>query len=52
MTQEQADVLAEINEFALSGRYPDATFAVPSLDHATTYQRRAEGVFRWLIQQL
>jgi HEPN domain-containing protein len=52
VTPEQADVFAETNEFALSGRYPDTTFAVPSLDEAEMHQRRAEGVFRWLIQQL
>jgi hypothetical protein len=46
LSRQKADVFAETNEFALSGRHPDTTFAVPSLGEAEMHQRRAEGVFR------
>jgi HEPN domain-containing protein len=49
---EHIDVLAETNEFVLAGRYPDTSFAVPSLGDAQAHQRKAREVFQWLIQQL
>jgi len=51
-SQEHTDVLAETNEFVLTGRYPDTTFSAPSLDDAEAHQRKAQEVFQWLIQQL
>ena len=45
-------MLAETNEFVLTGRYPDTTFSAPSLDDAEAHQRKAQEVFQWLIQQL
>jgi len=49
---EHADVLAEMNEFVLAGRYPDTTIPMPTLSDAGAYHRRAKEVFQWLIQQL
>jgi len=51
-SQEHTDVIAQTNEFVLTGRYPDTTFSAPSLDDAEAHQRKAQEVFQWLIQQL
>jgi len=48
----RTDVLAETNEFALAGRYPDAASKTPTLTEARAYHQRAQEVFQWLIQQL
>jgi HEPN domain-containing protein len=52
LTPEHTDLLAETNEFALASRYPDTTFAVPSLGEAEAHRRRAGEVFQWLTQRL
>ena len=49
---EHTDVLAEMNEFALAGRYPDTTFPAPTLADAVEHKQQAQEVFQWLIQQL
>jgi hypothetical protein len=45
-------VLAETNEFVLTGRYPNTAFSAPSLGDGEAHQRKAQEVFQWLIQQL
>jgi len=52
VSPEHTDVLAETNEFVLTGRYPDTAFSAPSLGDAEAHQRKAQEVFQWLIQQL
>ena len=49
---EHTDVLAETNEFVLTGRYPDTTYPAPSLDEAEAHHRKSQEVFQWLIRQL
>jgi HEPN domain-containing protein len=46
------EVLGEMNEFVLTGRYPDATSKVPALGEARILRQRAEEAFAWLMQQL
>jgi HEPN domain-containing protein len=46
------DVLAELNRFALAGRYPDSTVLVPGVEEARLHHQRAEEVLQWLIRQL
>jgi len=49
---EFVDILAEMNEFNLEGRYP-LTFLEPlTKREAHEYMERASKVFQWLIRQL
>jgi HEPN domain-containing protein len=50
LSSEHFDLLAETNEFALSGRYPDTTLPMPSLDDAAAHRGKLEEVFQWLIR--
>jgi HEPN domain-containing protein len=50
-SQEQADVLAEMNAFHVEGRYPYQP-APPGLTEARRYVTKAEGVIQWLISLL
>lgn len=49
---ETRELLGEMNEFVLTGRYPDATSKVPAIDDARAFHRRAAEVFQWLMQRL
>lgn len=49
---EQLDVLAEMNAFNIEGRYPETLSPPPSKEEALRYLRRAEEVFKCLIQPL
>ena len=49
---ETRGLLGEMNEFVLTGRYPDAISSVPALDEARALHRRVGEVFQWLIQRL
>ena len=42
--------LGEMNEFVLTGRYPDAASKVPSLSEARSLHHRAKEVFEWLTR--
>jgi HEPN domain-containing protein len=44
-------VLAEINEFKIEGRYSDVLGPPISLQDARGYLRRAKGTFEWLKNQ-
>ena len=46
------ELLAETNEFVLSGRYPDTTTPAPSPGDAEVHRRRTEEIFQWLIREL
>ncbi len=52
LSQSQTDVLADMNEFNLEGRYPDLLMSPPSQDEAKNYMERAEEVYQWLMKQL
>mgnify|MGYP001063169180 CR=1 FL=1 len=49
LSAETRELLGEMNEFVLTGRYPDATSKVPALDDARAVHRRAGEVFQWLM---
>jgi HEPN domain-containing protein len=49
LTLEQRDLLAEMNQFSIEGRYPDIAAPVAS-DQAAAYLERAEEVYQWLIR--
>ncbi len=52
LSEQQKDILAEINPFALAGRYPDALSPLPTSTEAKTYTDRAKEVFACLFQML
>jgi HEPN domain-containing protein len=47
----QADVLADMNQFNMEGRYPEFYTPQPSLQEATEYVARSQEVLTWLTQQ-
>jgi HEPN domain-containing protein len=50
-TQTQIDILAEMNAFALEGRYPEPALVPMTADEAHRYVERAEEVFNWLMKR-
>ncbi|MBP7050612.1 MAG: HEPN domain-containing protein [Phycisphaerae bacterium] len=48
----QADVLADLNQFNLEGRYPESQTPPPSPQEAMEYMARSQEVLAWLISQL
>ena len=50
--QAHLDVLAELNEFNIEGRYPHSLAPPPPVAEAQRYLSRADEVRQWLIQQL
>ena len=51
-SQEQLDVLAEMNAFSMEGRYPQSPGPGPTADEARSYLARAAEVFEWLSSLL
>lgn len=52
LSQEHTDILADVNEFNIEGRYPELLLPRPSMDEAETYMKRIEEVFKWLSREL
>jgi HEPN domain-containing protein len=52
LDQSQKDALEVINRFCLEGRYPEEQPVVPGKTEAKRYTKMADGVFKWLVQQL
>jgi HEPN domain-containing protein len=52
MSSSVRELLGEMNEFVLTGRYPDAASKVPGLGEARNLKERAKEVFEWLMQRL
>jgi HEPN domain-containing protein len=52
LDKEKLDLLAEMNQFCLEGRYPAHMLPSTSLEEARAYMQRAERVVQCLIQQL
>ncbi len=51
-TQEQIDLLVEINPLHIEGRYPDMLVPPASKQEAEQLQERTKELFIWLNQQL
>lgn len=51
-TEEQLDLLAEMNVFNIEGRYPELLGPPLLQEEAEHYLQRAEEVFQWLTNQL
>jgi len=52
LNDQQADVLADMNQFNLEGRYPESYAPQLSLKEATEFVARSEEVLAWLTRQL
>ncbi len=52
LSDDQLDVLAEMNAFNIEGRYPESVAPLDSPAEARRTLARAEGVFQWLMSQL
>lgn len=52
LAAEHLDVLAEMNEFNLEGRYPITYVAPPTQEEALNYMKKARMMFEWLTRQL
>jgi HEPN domain-containing protein len=52
LTQEQMDLLADLNVFNIEGRYPDIALPPITENEAEDYARRAEELFQWLTERL
>ncbi len=50
--QHFIDILAELNAFNIEGRYPDSNIIPVSQSEAVDYLKRAEEVFKWLMNLL
>jgi HEPN domain-containing protein len=50
LTPEQRDTLADMNAFALEGRYPESLVPPPSQDEGARYLARASEVFACLTK--
>ena len=49
-TQEQLDILADMNAFNLAGRYPDMLGPMPGREEADAYCARAKEMLEWLLK--
>ena len=52
LSESHQDILAEMNPFAIAGRYPDAPFPVSTPEEARGYTDRVQEVFACLIRLL
>lgn len=51
LSEEKLDLLAEVNEFNIEGRYPEMQLPMPSQVEAQNYLSRIAEVLEWLKQQ-
>jgi len=51
-TPEQLRILAKLNDFSQTGRYPEGVTPVPTAVQARQYADDAGLVFRWLMSEL
>jgi HEPN domain-containing protein len=52
LAPDHEDTLADMNTFALEGRYPETEPLPPSLEEARAYLTRCKEAFEWLMQRL
>ena len=50
LDENNRNILAEVNEFNIEGRYSDLLMPPPSLEEARQYLQRAKGTFEWLTR--
>lgn len=46
------EILAEMNEFNLEGRYPISFVPPPTKNESLEFMTKAQGIFEWLTQKL
>jgi HEPN domain-containing protein len=46
------EILAEMNEFNLEGRYPVTFLPPPTKNESLEFMKKAKGIFEWLTQKL
>jgi len=51
LTQAHRKILADMNVFALAGRYPEMLPPEPLITDARALLKQAEGIFTWLTQK-
>ncbi|MGA2091897.1 MAG: HEPN domain-containing protein [Sedimentisphaerales bacterium] len=49
---EAIEILAEMNEFNLEGRYPISFVPPPTKNESLEFMKKAKGIFEWLTQKL
>jgi HEPN domain-containing protein len=52
LKSEDIEILAEMNEFNLEGRYPITFLPPPTKKESLEFMKKAEGIFEWLTQKL
>ena len=52
LPEQHMDILAEMNRFAIAGRYPEPPFPLPTPAESKVYADRAKEVFACLIRRL
>lgn len=52
LPSDAMDLLGEVNEFNLIGRYPKMLPTSPGVEYAQGYIQRSEETFQWLMTQL
>ncbi len=50
-TEEQLNLLADMNQFNVEGRYPEVLPAAPTSAEAQDYRHRAQEILTWLTRQ-
>ncbi|MHC4443785.1 MAG: HEPN domain-containing protein [Planctomycetota bacterium] len=50
--ERHVEILADMNQFQIEGRYPENLLAPPSRQEAEEYMTRALETFQWLTRQL
>ena len=51
LSDEDLDLLAEVNEFNIEGRYPEMSTPLPTRGEADEYMDKIEQVMQWLNSQ-
>jgi HEPN domain-containing protein len=52
LTNDQFDILADMNPFNIEGRYTDSLLIKITKEETQGFMNRAEEMFKWLIKQL
>jgi HEPN domain-containing protein len=52
LKMQEIEILAEMNEFNLEGRYPITFVPPPTKNESLEFMKKAKGMFEWLTQKL